>query len=87
METTVQLKMNEQELAYSLRQACEQLSEAGEMTLDFSSVNRIDTVSLETLGTLAAAAEANKTKVKLLGVNSGIYKVLKLARLAGRFTY
>ena len=59
----------------------------GEVTLDFSGVRRVDPSGLRAIEDLAAAAEAKSVKVSLQGVNVGVYKVLKLARLTVRFSF
>ncbi len=56
----------------------------GELVLDFSSVNRIDSSALRSLETLAAQADAKSVKLVLSGVPVTVYKVLKLAKLGGR---
>lgn len=56
-----------------------------EVVLDFCEVERIDPKGLGAMEDLAAAAEAVPVKIALRGLNVNVYKVLKLARLAGRF--
>jgi len=58
----------------------------GEVTLDFSSVTRIDSSALRALEGLARTADAKNFKIALRGVNLDIYRVLKLATLARRFS-
>jgi anti-anti-sigma regulatory factor len=58
----------------------------GEVLLDFSAVRRIDPSGLRAMEDLAGAADAKSVRVALLGVNVDVYKVLKLARLATRFS-
>jgi hypothetical protein len=55
-------------------------SGAGEVTLDFSAVERIGARELRALETLAQAAAAKSIPLSLHGVNVGVYKVLKVAR-------
>jgi anti-anti-sigma regulatory factor len=54
--------------------------------LDFCEVERIDPRGLGAMEDLAAASEAKSVKITLRGINVDVYKVLKLARLASRFT-
>ena len=74
--------------ADSLRDAIEALnSAAGEVVLDFSSVRRIDPGTLRALEELAGAAGDKSIHVVLRGVNVDVYKVLKLMKLASRFSF
>jgi len=59
----------------------------GEVVVDFSSVNRIDSGALRALEDVADAGDGKETKVVLRGVNIDIYKVLKLMKLASRFAF
>ena len=59
----------------------------GEVLLDFSKVRRLDPAGLLAIENLATAAAAKSVKVTLRGVNVGVYKVLKLARLTARFSF
>jgi len=75
-------------LAQSLQAAGEKLdTSGGEVVLDFSSVLRIDPSALRALEVLAHAADESSVKIALRGINIEIYKVLKLAGLAGRFSF
>lgn len=75
-------------LAESLLQTRQRLDASdGEMILDFSDVRRIDCEALKAMLDLAGAAEAKQTKLILRGVNVDVYKVLKLMKLASRFSY
>ena len=56
-------------------------------SLDFSAVRRVDTAGLSALEELAAIAEGRGVKLALRGVNSEVYKVLKLAKLGPRFSF
>jgi anti-anti-sigma regulatory factor len=81
-------KVDGAHIAQSLNEVREKLgSTEGEAVVDFSSVERLDTAGLQELDKLAGAAEEKSAKVTLRGVNVGIYKVLKLARLTARFSY
>jgi ABC-type transporter Mla MlaB component len=81
-------KLNEERLVQDLLTACERLDPANDkITLDFSRVRRIDPAALKAVETLADKAEQMGVKVELSGVNVGIYKVLKLARLTTRASF
>ena len=60
---------------------------AGEVVVDLSSVERIDSATLKSLEQLAGAADAKSVKVVLRGVNVNVYKVFKLMKLAPRFSF
>ncbi len=75
-------------VAPALRAALKKVdSTEGEMILDFSSVHRVDPAALRVMEELAGAADNNAVKVVLRGVTFGIYKALKLAKLAPRFSF
>lgn len=81
-------EMKPERLAESLSEARKKLDAVdGEMILDFSEVRRVDSEILSAIMDLAAAAEEKKTKLILRGVNVDVYKVLKLMKLASRFSY
>jgi anti-anti-sigma regulatory factor len=81
-------KMDGAHLGRSIDEVRERLSSTeAEVVLDFSAVPRIDTAGLQQLEKLAGAAEEKSAKITLRGVNVGIYKVLKLARLTSRFSF
>ena len=72
----------------SLQDAQEKLASAeGEVALDFSSVNRIDSSAVNAMERLAGVADEKAVKVVLRGVNVDIYKVLKVVKLAPRFAF
>ena len=58
-----------------------------ELVLNFSRVRRIDPPTLRELDRLASAAQDSSVKVALQGVNSDVYKALKLSALAERFSF
>jgi anti-anti-sigma regulatory factor len=62
-------------------------SAAGEVVLDFSSVRRIDASALRALEEFAVVADDQGVRAVLSGVNVGVYKVLKLVKLASRFSF
>jgi anti-anti-sigma regulatory factor len=59
----------------------------GAVILDFSGVRRVDGNGLRAIEDLANAADEKSVKISLQGVNVDVYKVLKLARLAARFSF
>jgi anti-anti-sigma regulatory factor len=75
-------------VAQCLLEASKKLDGAnGEMVLDFSSVQQVDATALKAMDELAQAAKQKATTVVLRGVNVNVYKVLKLVRLAPRFSF
>ena len=81
-------KIDEEDAVEALREAGDKLDAAnGEITLDFSSVQRIDASMVRAMEGLANLADEKGVKVALRGVNVGIYKVFKLVKLSGRFTF
>ena len=84
----VWLKTDGEPLLQALQEAGEKLESAeGDVFLDFSSVRRIDPSALREMEELAGIADDKAVKVVLRGVNVDIYKVLKLAKLASRFSF
>ena len=82
------LKVGGEHIVQDLQEAGEKLGRAGtEIILDFSSVRRIDPAALRGLEKLAVIAEEKAVRIELQGVNVTVYKVLKLARLASRFSF
>jgi anti-anti-sigma regulatory factor len=58
-----------------------------EVVLDFSSVRRIDPPAIRAMEDLAVIADERAVKIVLRGVNIDLYKVLKLVKLAPRFSF
>jgi len=84
----VWVKVGEDSVVPALRDASEKLDSAeGEIVLDFSSVRRIDAGALRAMEEFADTADRKAVTVVLRGVNVGIYKVLKLVKLASRFSF
>jgi anti-anti-sigma regulatory factor len=84
----VWLKIDAEHLVAGLQQACENLDSAEhEVALDFSSVCRIDPSALRVMERLASIADDKSVKVVLRGVSVDVYKVLKLVKLAPRFSF
>ena len=84
----VWLKIDGDRVAHAVEEAREKLNgTGGEVVLDFSSVHRIDPCALRAMESLAGTADDKDTKIVLRGVNVDIYKVLKLTKLAPRFSF
>src|SRR5271167_2739338 len=84
----VWLNTDGEDVVHALQEAREKLNSAdGEVSLDFSSVRRIDPSALRELEELASIADDKAVKVVLRGVNVDIYKVLKLVKLTSRFSF
>jgi ABC-type transporter Mla MlaB component len=49
--------------------------------------SRIDAIALSAMAEFADIADSKGVKVVLRGVNVGVYKVLKLVKLASRFSF
>jgi anti-anti-sigma regulatory factor len=83
------IRVDAERVADILRhEALEKLNSAeGELVLDFSSVERIDTEVAKALEELAGKAATRPVKVVLHGVNVDVYRVLKLLKLAQRFAF
>ena len=84
----VGLEFDGESVAHALQEAREKLdSSDGGLCLDFSSVRRIDPSALREMEELAGMADDKAVKIVLRGVNVDIYKVLKLMKLAPRFSF
>lgn len=84
----VWLKIDEERAVQALQEAGDKLDHAdGEVMIDFSAVRRIDPSVLKALEEFANKADDKAVKVALHGVNVDVYKVLKLVKLAQRFTF
>ena len=86
--TAVVVNIDEERVVLALQEAGENLdSTRGEAVLDFSAVRRIDSSSLRGLEEFVRIADEKAVKVVLRGVNVDVYKVLKLVKLTGRFSF
>ena len=84
----VGLEFDGQSVTHALQEAHRTLdSTEGDLCLDFSAVRRIDSGALKAMGELADLADQKGVKLVLRGVNADVYRVLKLMRLAQRFTF
>jgi anti-anti-sigma regulatory factor len=82
------LKIDENRIVPALQEAGKQLdSSEGEVVLDFSSVRRIDPRAVRGIEEFAGIADDKGVKVALRSVNVDVYKVLKLVKLASRFSF
>jgi len=82
------IEIDEEGVVQALREAAEKLNSVeGEVTLDFSSAPRTDPSAIRALQEFADIADDRGVTVVLRGVNIGVYKVLKLVKLAGRFSF
>ena len=81
------VKIDGKRVSESLENAQSKLDGSSGAVLDFASVSRVQPRDLAALEELAKVADDNGVKIELRGVNVGVYKVLKLARLASRFGF
>ena len=83
----VWLKIDEERIAHTFQEARTKLNDAeGDVVLDFSSVRRMDASGIMAMEEFADAADDKGVKIALRGVNIAVYKVLKLVKLASRFS-
>jgi len=86
--TAMLLNIDEKHVVPALQEAGAKLEGTeGEVVLDFSSVRRVDSSTLRAIEEFARIADEKAVKVVLRGVNIDVYKVLKLAKLARRFSF
>jgi len=82
------LKIDGDRVTPALQEALQKLDHAGgEAVLDFTAVRRIDPSAIRELEKLAGFAGGKACKIVLHGVNMDVYKVLKLVKLAPRFSF
>jgi anti-anti-sigma regulatory factor len=85
---SVWLKIDGQGVGAVLQEALQTLNGDGrKVVLDFSSLRHIDPTDLEALESFASTIDGNASEVMLRGVNIDVYKVLKLTKLATRFSF
>jgi len=83
----VKLESNER-VAEAIGRAAADLDPAGgELVLDFSAVDRIDAAGLKALDSLLTAGAEKSIRISLLGVDVGVYKVLKLMKVTQRASF
>ena len=84
----VMFKIDGKSVVPALQEAGEKLDAAnGQLIVDFSSVRRIDPAALAALEEFAGITDGRGVKLALRGVSVEVYKVLKLAKLAARFSF
>ena len=84
----VWLSVEGERAVHALHEARKTLEGArGEVVLDFSSVQRIDSGALRALDELADTASHKRIQLVLNNVSVDIYKVLKLMGLTSRFSF
>jgi len=84
----VMLKIDGEDVTRGLQQAGMRLDTAdGHLVLDFSAVRRIDPATVNAMAELAGIADGKGIRLVLRGVNIDVYRVLKLAKLAPRFSF
>lgn len=80
------VNIDEQRFLLALEQAGKQIDGgANEITVDFSSVRRIDTSHVRRMVELAHREKG--AKIVLRGVNVDVYKTLKLLKLTNHFSF
>lgn len=86
--SAVCVTLDDESVVSGLHDAVEKLGGPdAELVLDFSSVQRIQPSGVGALEQLARAAAEKGAKVVLRGVNVDVYKVLKLTKIAPRFSF
>jgi anti-anti-sigma regulatory factor len=82
------VKLDQKNIVAVLKDTGKQLARAeGEVVVDFSAVEWVDSAIVKALQEFADTADLASVKVGLRDVNIGVYKVLKLVRLAERFSF
>lgn len=80
------IKLQESGITESLNNAAGKLP-AVQPVLDFSSIRRINPSALRALEELASAGDGQAVKIDIRGIDVSVYKVLKVANLAQRFSF
>jgi len=82
------MTIDPQRVAPMLRQEAVEMVNGAErsVTLDFSGLRKIDSTAVTALEELAALADSRSVHITIQGVNTDIYKVLRLLNLTGRFS-
>ena len=88
MTTSEVLRVDAQQPLKILQEAQEKVANnKTDVTLDLSAMKKVDPALLQALEGLAILAGNNHVNVALRGADVGVYKVLKLARLASQFSF
>ena len=84
----MRMTIDPQRVAPMLRQEAVEMVNGAErsVTLDFSGLRKIDSTAVTALEELAALADSRSVHITIQGVNTDIYKVLRLLNLTGRFS-
>ena len=84
----ISLNIEEERIVAALQEAGEKLDGAsGEVVLDFLSVRRIDRARFGPWRRWQSSQIRSPSKFVIRGVNVHVYKVLKLVKLARRFSF
>jgi anti-anti-sigma regulatory factor len=86
MTTSTCLLVDRDQPLQTLQEATAIAGTGSELLLDFSSVERLDAKALIAIEALAERAQQAEVAVVFRGVNVKVYKVLKLVRLASKFS-
>jgi anti-anti-sigma regulatory factor len=87
MASIMSLKVDEARMVVTLQEIGSKLeSTVGDVIVDFSDIRRVDPAALEALTEFVDTADEKAVNVVLRGVSVDVYRVLKLARLAKRFS-
>jgi anti-anti-sigma regulatory factor len=85
---SVRLKIDGRGVVPVLHEALQKLDGDGsEVVVDFSCVRRLDPTALRALEDFVGSVNGRASQVVLRGVNIDVYKVLKLTKLAPRFSF
>ena len=81
-------KVNEKHTSQDLQADVNSIDRGdSELVIDCSELARLDTRAIATLEALSKKADEHRVKVVLHGVNVDVYKVLRLIKLAPRFSF
>ncbi|HZP64564.1 MAG TPA: STAS domain-containing protein [Terriglobales bacterium] len=80
------LKLEEGQIAAALQQVVQNLG-SGEIVLDFTAVQRMDSDEMRTLEELAKAATEKRIGVVLRRLDVDLYKSIKLMKPGARFSF
>lgn len=87
MTSIMSLKVDEERMVATLQQVGANLENTvGDVIVDFSDVHRVNPAALDALAEFVDTADEKCVNVVLRGVSVDVYRVLKLARLAQRFS-
>jgi anti-anti-sigma regulatory factor len=84
----MRFQVEQERITSIVQEAAQKLEKTDvDLVLDFSSVSRLDTSSVEALEELAQLAENRGAEIVLREVNIDVYKVLKLIGLTTKFEF